>query len=877
MSLMRRVSNLLSRAKADREIDAELRSHIEMRVEENLAVGMTPEEARRDALVRFGNLATTKEKVAHMDMALTLDSIWADIRFAWRQLFKNPGFAFTAIAVLMLSVGSGVATFAFVDAALIKPLPYRDPSHLVALYESTPVGDRYHISYADYLDWKRLNHAFASLDVYDLERLTISAPGGVIRVPVARVSDGFFRTLGTSPMLGRGFVQGEDQPSAPQTVILSYAAWQKRFGANRSVIGTTVTLDGTSFVVVGVLEPGFHFAPVGPAEFWITLHGACGVTTDRDCHRYYGVARLRDGVTRDSAHADLQTIALQIAQNYPASNRDRGATTIPLTEVILGEIRPILLALLCGAGLLLTIGFINVASLLVARAESRKREVAVRGALGASRNLLVRQFAVEAILLTVSGIAAALGSALIAINVLRNQIPLALRGGMPYLHEARFNAHLSLLTGVTAVACVLVFSAVPAIRFFSADMQEALHGNGRSVAGNSWRKLGSKLVATEIAIAVVLLTSAGLLGRSFHNLLHVDIGIAPERLAVMHVIMPIERTDKERVQLERRILAQMTALPGVTSAGISFSVPVNSTDNWAHFRVAGRTYIGEGDEANDLDAGVGYFETVRARLLAGRFFTDSDNASSRPVVVINETMAKQMFPSENPIGKHIIDQYRKTILLEVVGVIHDIQEETLDVSHRAAAYTPYEQIPDSDLYITTRTALSNENETVLHSMPAVVHQIDPAVITEDPDTLVTRINDTPAAYLHRSAAWLVGGFAGIALLLGTVGLYGVIAYSVSQRTREIGVRMALGAQRGTVYRLILGEAGWLTVIGTATGLVGAVPAAMLLRKLLYGTQAWDASTLASVVVVMAASALLASYFPARRAASVNPVDALRAE
>ncbi len=387
--------------------------------------------------------------------------------------------------------------------------------------------------------------------------------------------------------------------------------------------------------------------------------------------------------------------------------------------------------------------------------------------------------------------------------------------------------------------------------------------------------MGSKLVATEIAIAVVLLTSAGLLGRSFHNLLHVDIGIAPERLAVMHVIMPIERTEKERVQLERCILAQMTALPGVTSAGISYSEPVNNTDNWAHFRVAGRTYIGEGDEANDLDAGVGYFETVRARLLAGRFFTDSDNASSRPVVVINETMAKQMFPSENPIGKHIIDQYRKTTLLEVVGVIHDIQEESLDAPQRSAAYVSYEQVPDSDIYVTIRTASSDE--TVLRSMPAVVHHIDPAVITEDADTLVAKINDTPTAYLHRSAAWLVGGFAGIALLLGTVGLYGVIAYSVSQRTREIGVRMALGAQRGTIYRLILREAGWLTAAGIAAGLVGAVFAAMLMRKLLYGTQAWDASTLARVAMIMAVAALLASYFPARRAASVNPVDALRAE
>lgn len=875
MGLARRIGNLFRRSRVDREISAEMEAHIALRTEDNIAVGMTPEEARHDALLRFGNPSSTREHVAAADMPLLVSSIWADLRYACRQLAKNPGFTLTAIVVLALGIGASTAIFAFVDAALVRPLPYRDPSRIVALDESTPVGPRYHLSYGDYLDWKRNNHVFSSLDVYDTEPLAIATPNGMERARVARVSDGFFRTLGVLPMLGRDFVQGEDRPDAAQSVILSYGAWQKRFGGNRNVAGTTVMLDGESYLIVGVLGPEFHFVPAGAAEFWITLHGACGVTTDRDCHRYYGVARLKNGVELQTARVDLQTIAQQIAQKYPKTNRDRGATVIPLSEVVLGEIQPILITLLIGAGLLMAIGLFNATGLLLTRTEGRKREMAVRSALGASRGRIVRQFAMEGALLALCSAASGTGLALLVIRMLRSSISTTLLDGMPYLRQAHFNAHLGLFAGGCALTILFLFSTVPAISFFTSDMRWALHESTRSVSGGTWRKLGGKLVVTEMAIAMVLLASAVLLGKSFYNLMHVDIGVSPENLAVMDVIMPAGQTDAENIQLEQRIVSRIKALPGVVSAGTSYSLPVSNADNFGHLRVVGRSYTGQGDEANNLAAGTGYFETVRARLLQGRFFTGNDNAGARAVVILNETLAKQMFPSEDPIGKQIISEYSAATPWEVVGVIHDIQEDALDSPPRGAAYSPYQQFAISDLFVTVRT--TSADETILHSMSSAVHAIAPAAIVEDTDFLTARINDTPAALLHRSAAWLVGGFAVLALLLSVVGLYGVIAYSVSQRTREIGVRMALGAQRGSVYRLILREAGWLTVAGVGVGLIGAVFAATLMRKLLFGTQAWDAPTLAAVAALMAVSALLASYFPARRAASVNPVEALRAE
>jgi predicted permease len=880
MSLYRRIANLFSRSSIDREIDAELRSHIDLRIEDNLASGMNAADARRDALVRFGNPAATKEHVAGMDVALLLASIASDIRYACRQLIKNPGFASTAILVLSLGIGSSVAIFAFVDAALIKPLPYREPARLVALFESMSLGPRFHISYQDYLDWKRTNQVFSALELYDGIGITLNTPAGAQPIDAATVSDGFFRTLGVAPILGRDFVPGEDLPSAPRTVLLSYASWQSRYGGRPDVLGQSVTLEGNAYTIVGVLPRDFHFALVESPEFWVTLHAGDGCAKDRGCHSMAGIARLKDGVTLQAAAAAMTAIADQLARQYPDADAARGATVLPLSEVIVGGQRPILLLLLAGASLLTIIACVNVASLLLVRSECRKREIAVRGALGASAARLVRQLVTEGLVLVAAGSTLGLASALVVMRLLLRLIPTTMLAGMPYLRGIGLNQHVAAFTLALSLIASVLFSVLPAMRLSlsatASGLRDGLASGGRGFAGAAWRRFGSNLVAIELATAMVLLVGAGLLGKSFYRLLHADVGLQPDHLAALRVAAPDSgyANDAQVVALEKRVVARIAELPGIVSVGTSGSLPIGNGGGSVTFRVIGRPYHGERIEVNNREIGSGYFATIGARLLRGRNFTDADDASKPGVMIINRAMANKHFPGEDPLGKQIAYD-ASSPAKQIVGIVDDIREGPLDSEVGPALYVPFDQEADHRFFVVVRTA--QDEKSLLSAMAAAIRQIDPNITTSQPTTMNQRIHDSPAAYLHRSSAWLVSGFAAMALILGVVGVYGVIAYSVSQRTREIGVRMALGASRKSVYQLILGEAGGLVALGIAAGLVSSVIAATLMRKLLFATEAWDAPTLAGVALLLAVSALLASYIPARRAASVNPTEALRAD
>ena len=805
-----------------------------------------------------------------------LAGLLQDLRFAARQLRKNAGFASTALAVFALSIGASTVIFGFVDAALVKPLPYREPSQLVALYERIPVGDRYHLSDFDYRAWKQGNRVFTSLDVYRPDRFTLALATGAEEVSGALVSDGFLRTLGVEPLLGRDFQPGEDQPGAALTVMLSYETWQMRFAGDKNVVGKTTTLDGDSFLVVGVLPKSFHFAPVGRVEFWRTLHGLC--KDSHLCYPYYGVARLKQGVSVAAAFENVSSIARQIALEYPRSNRDRSATVIPLADAILGDIRPTLIALLCGSGLLCLMGFVNISNLLLVRAESRRREIAVREALGASHARLIRQFAVEGFLLAASGCAVGLALAASSLNILARQIPPNLLDNMPYLQGLHFNVHILLFAATVSILGGVLFSADPSLRLLLMKMQDGLAEGGRTFAGRGRRKLGASLVPAELAITVVLLVGAGLLSKSFYRLMSIDIGIAPDHLAILHVSNSGPRNDdySRNIELQRQVIARMSALPGVTSVGVSRELALGSGECFSHlfthFRVAGKPYHGEGDEAIEQMVSVGYFETLRARLVQGRYFTDGDDASRPREAIINRTIE---FPGEEATGKRVISQYDPDHPIEIVGVVDDLKDGPLDMKPTAAVYSPFNQIPTGNFYVTLRT--SQSERAVLPSMVRAVHSLDPGLIVNGDETMTDRINDSESAYLHRSAAWVAGGFAVLALILGTVGLYGVTSYSVGRRTREIGVRMALGAQRYSVYQLILTEAGLLASLGVSGGLLISLGVTSLLRRMLFGVSPWDLETMFSVVGVLVASSFVASYVPARRAASVNPSEALRAE
>ncbi len=873
-----RLRTLLSRSQVEQELDEELQYHLERQTEENIAAGMVRVEARLAALRSINGLTQRKEECRDMRGVNILDNLLRDLRFALRQLNKNLGFTFTAVLMLALGLGASVAIFAFVDAALLKPLPYRDPSTLVGVFESIPMFPRSNLSYPDYLDWKKLNVVFSSLDIYRSTRYLLITQVGTEPVSGVRVSDGFFRTLGVTPVLGRDFNPGEDLPKAPRTVLLSYAAWQQRYGGNANVLGQTVVLDNQPNVIIGVLPREFHFAPAGAVGFWTAFHAEGSCDLRRSCHPLYGVGRLKDGVSLQSALANVKAIAQQLETQYPDSNRGQGAAVATLTEVVVGDLRPILLVLLGGAGLLLLIAVVNVTGLLLVRAESRKREMAVRTALGASSRRLFGQFVTEALVLT--GVASVLGlfSAQWAVQLLLKLIDKDIMDRVPFLEELGLNFRVAGFAAVVALGAVALFSLAPSVGVWSTAIRADLAEGSRGSAGTVWRRLGSKLVVIELAMAMILLVGAGLLGKSLYRLLHVDLGIQPEHLVTILVGAPqiSYEKDEQQIALGRQIVNRLEKLPGVRSAAIaSNGLPLTGNGNTTWFRVIGRPWHGEHNEAPERDVTAGYFTTIGAKLLRGRHFNEDEDASKPRVAIINQTFVKQYFPNEDPLGKQLTYLETRSKPIEIVGVVENIREGSLDADIPPVLYTPFNQNTDRSFAIVTRSTQSDP--ALLLAMTSAIKEIDPGIATMGGQTMTERINNSPSAYLHRSSAWLVGGFAALALLLGLVGLYGVVAYSVSQRTREIGVRMALGAQPRAVYQLIFKEAGWLIAVGIVLGLACSVGVATLMSGLLFGVRSWDIPTLAGVAAGLGVAALLASYFPARRAASVNPVVALRAE
>jgi len=876
--LYMRFRSLFSRAKVEQDLDEELRYHLERQIEEDVAAGMSREDARRAALKAFQDLAQRKEECRDMRGWNLIDNLMQDLRFTLRQLRKNAGFTSTAILTLALGICASVAIFAFVDGALLKPLPYRNPSTLLGVYEHIPLCPHCNLSYLDYVDWKKLNKVFLSLEVYHNNGYILTTPSGVEPARAGQVSAGFFRTLGVAPALGRDFYADEDRPGAPRTAILSHASWQKRYGGKPDVLGSAVTLDNDPYVIVGVLPADFHFAPVGAAEFWTVEDGTGSCEKRRSCHNLWGVARLKDGVTIQSAQADTTLIASQLEKQYPDSNHGQGAAVLPLSEVIVGDIRPILLMLLGGAGLLLLIAYVNVASLLLVRAESRRREMSVRSALGASMVRLIRQFVTEGLVLVAAGSVLGLTSAEWAMKLLTRLIPADMLLRMPFLQGLGLNLRVSIFGCGIALLAAVLFAITPTLRLSFGEMKEGLGEGSRGSAGNTWRRLGSKLVVVELATAVVLLVGAGLLGQSLYRLLHVDLQFQPDHLATLMVGAPDSTygKDPQAVALGRRIISRILSLPGVTSAGTTSLFPVSYNGNTDWIRFVGRPYNGQHNEVNEREVSAGYFATLGAKMLRGRYFGEAEDDSKPKVAIINQALAKKYFPGENPIGKVIGDtELTPKSLRQIIGIVEDIREGSLDAEIWPAEYLPFNQNPGTYMALVVRT--SQSEESTLPALTATIHDIDHNIVTFDVRSMRDRIENSTSAYMHRSSAWLVGGFAALALLLGVVGLYGVIAYSVSQRTREIGVRMALGAEPNSVYALILKEAGWLASAGICAGIICSLAATTVMPKLLFGIQSWDVPTLIVVAAVLGVSALVASFIPARRAASVNPVEALRAE
>ena len=866
-------------ARRERELAEELQDHLELQVEDNLRAGMPRERARREALLKLGGVETAKEAYRDRAGIPLLEHTLQDVRFACRQLARNPGFAATAVVVLALGIGASTAIFAFVDAALVRPLPYRDPASLVSVTESIgTLVRRSPLSHGDYLDWKKLNRALDSLDVFSGSGYMLSTPEGAELVSGARVSAGFFRTLGVAPVLGRDFLPGEDAKGAPAAAILSHGAWQRRFGGREGVIGETAVLSDIPHTIVGVLPATFHFAPRGAAEVWTTQQGTGACELRRSCHNLGGVGRLKPGVSIAAADSEMKRIASELELQYPDSNRGQGASVVALAEELVGHLRPVLLLLLGGAALLLVIATVNVTSLLLVRSESRRREISVRGALGASRGRLARQFLVEGLLLAAAGAALGLGLAAWAMRLLLRLVPTDMARGMPYLQGLGLDPHVLAFAAAVSLLAAMLFSLTPVLRSPFTAIQDGLALGARGSTGTLWRHFASRLVVVELAITVVLLVGAALLGKSVRQLLDVELGFDPDRIATLRVAAPPARyDDSERaVALAREVVARASGLPGVESAALTSVLPVSFNGNTDWIRFVGRPYDGEHNEVNQRDVSADYFATLRVNLVRGRFFTDAEDASKPRVVVINRALARRYYPGEDPIGQRFGDtSLAPGSIKEIVGIVDDVREGALDSEIWPAVYYPFNQDSNTSFSLVVRT--SQAERSLLPALRAEMRRIDSSLGIVDEAAMRDRINDSPAAYLHRSSAWLIGSFAALALFLSVVGLYGVVAYSVSRRSQEIGLRMALGAGRGSVYRLVLVEAGRLAAFGIGAGLVLGTAAAASLRKVLFETSAWDVPTLVGVAGTLALAALVASYLPARRAASVDPVTALRAE
>ena len=869
------LGHLISRHRRYHEISQSVHEHLEEKIADLMDRGMTRKEAERTARREFGNVTLIEERSREVWQWPRPENTFADIRFALRRFHKAPGFALAVILVLALGIAASVSIFAFVNAALLKPLPYRDSESLVAVFGRTATCPECGLSYPDYQDYSRNNSAFRAFDIWAADAYVWRSPGGAQALRVGQVSGGFFETLGVSPLLGRLFTPSDDAPSAPRTVVIPYTTWQHFFGGRANVLGESLTLNNDAYTVIGVLPREFEFAPRA-AELWVTIHDSGPCEQDRACRPFSAVARLNDGVAVGGALSNIRAIAAELQKQYPQSNLGQDEFVEPFRDYIIGDYRPILFILLSGAVLLLLIACLNVAGLFLVRSESRRREMAVRGALGASRGRLAHQLLIDAALLVALSVAVGLPAAYSVVRLVAVHIPERILRGMPYFQSISFDHRVFLFAAAVTILALTVCTVAPVSRLSLNDLHTGLAQGARS-SSTVWRRFGSQLIVVELALAIVLLAAAGLLGKSFYRITHVDLNFNPDHLATLEIDANTGyQTPARQLTLLHSLLASIGSIPGVQSAAIVSSLPVTCNCDAQPYRVLGHAWNGTQQLALSRTVSAAYFATLQTRLLSGRSFSESDNGEHSRVVLINRTMAQQFFPGEDPVGRTIGDATLSPASLhQVIGVVDDIREGGLDESLRPAVYLDANQNPSNSFFLVARTA--PDPAIAMHALAAAIHRLDPGVGVRNEFTMVGHLHYGAASYLRGSSAWFTAAFAACALLLGIIGLYGVIAYSVSQRTGEIGVRMALGAQRAAIRRLILREAAWLVLFGLVLGIAASFFAGRLLRSLLFGVRSWDLSILIGVSAALTAATFIAAWIPARRAAATDPMEALRSE
>jgi len=877
----RRFRSLAGRDAIERGLDEEIRFHIDQQAEKNLRAGMTPAEARRQALIRFGGMERVKENTRDEFRPAFFEDFVRDLRYGARALRRAPGFTAVATLTLALGIGANTAIFSVVNTVLLKPLAYREPDRLAFVWErNTTIGkDRDVVAPPNYLDWKSQNSVFDALGAYRYGGFALTGAGEPESVTAITVSSSVFRVLGVDALVGRTFTD-EEETRRDRVVVLRHEFWQRRFGGDRSLVGKSITLTGTAYTVVGVMPPSFRFPEGNPGDVYSPLVFSPNELTGRRTHSLTVIGRLKDGVTIDTASANMTTIAQGIAAADKTSNPD--ASVVGAHDLLVEDVRLGLLVLLGTVGFVLLIACANVANLLLVRATARRGEMAMRSALGAGRRRLIRQLLTESVLLAVVGSALGMVVAWSMLGLLVRVSP----PDLPRIDQVGIDTSVLLFVTAIAVLAGVGFGVAPALQVSGANLVDATQESRvRRQRGRS------ALVVAEVALSLVLLAGAGLMIRSFLKLQNLDLGFQSEHVLTAQIFLPGTRYPVDTGQFRptppgvtprlskpsafyAQLLEKLSATPGLESVGAVSSLPLNPVgidfDLPVFVQGRPRPRAGEERQADFRIATPDYFRTMRIALKQGRLFTEFDGPDTAPVAIINETMAGLMFPGENPVAQRLL-LYGKP--REIVGVVAAVKHHGFSRDPRPEMVVPNRQFQLGGMTIVARSRL--DPGVLGGAIAREVHAIDP----ELPVSRMRTMEEFQSASVAqpRFTALLLAGFALLAMSLALVGVHGVMAYAVSQRTREIGLRMALGAERPDVVWMVVRHGVALAGLGIVIGLLGAAAGTRLMERLLFGVSATDPMTFVAAAGALGIASVAATFVPALRAARVAPVTALRCE
>jgi len=879
----RRFFHISSVRSVESEVDDEMRFHLQTRIDALVLAGSSRADAESTALREFGDLSAARKQLASIDRRRArrgalhewLASLAQDVRFGVRALRARPAFAFTTLITLALGIGGNAAIYSVVYAVLLKPLPFTQPERLVHLWEvyESKVDSRSEASYPDYLDWRSRNRAFVDLAGYHGGGYLLGTDRAAV-VPGAKSTWNFFDVLGVRALLGRTFVRGEDDVGAPRVALLAYGIWQSQFAGDRGVVGRRIMLDGAPATVVGVLPKDFQFARRGDAQIWTPIDRGASMRQRRGAHWLNVVGRLRDGATLVAASTNMSAVMRDLAREFPESNTGRDAQIVPLRDELVGSVRPLLLVLYGAVAVVLLVACANVANLLLMRGTDRQREIAVRVALGAGRGRLVRQLLTESLLLSIAGATLGLVLAQVGVRSLTSAIPDAARARIPALSTAGVDLRVVVYSAVVAIVAGLAFGLAPAIRTSRTSVQDVLRNGGRgSTTGASLR---DALVVGEISLTLMLLCGATLFGRSLSRLLSLELGFRPQHVMTAGVLLPnTTYGDKaSAIMAFARIEAAVRSLPGVSDVGLTSKLPLDF-GNSVGFDIAGRppSRPGEYPSASYRDIAGSYFKTLDIPVLSGRAFDARDVATAPQVAVVNRAFATAYFDGKDPVGGALLFGDKDTV--PIVGLVGDVPIGNLGDKIPPTLYISLAQSSETFMSLVIRGDADARQLT--RAIERIVTEQAPGAAVVNAAPMDRLISQSSSVFLRRFPLLLVGVFAATALVLAIVGIYGVVSYSVAQRSREMGIRMALGAQPRNLVGMIVREGGWLAAAGVGIGIVATLIASRLITNMLYGIAPSDPATYIAVSAVLTAVALVAMVVPARRASRVDPSVTLRGE